>query len=236
MTVSLKHAFTSNVADSGDATLVQPSNWNAEHTLTAAENTILGAVTAGVVGEIACTSAGRAILDDADASEQRTTLGVGTGDSPQFLAVNIGDAEDTTVSRSSAGVIAVEGVDIPTISSTNTLTNKRVTPRVYSAASTTSPWAWNSDSYDQLCFTALANDITINADAGTPTDGQKVIFRFKPNTTGIDLTWTTGTSKSFRAVGITLPTALTNGKTTYVGCVYNSADSRWDAIAAVTEV
>lgn len=235
MAVSLKHTFTSNVADSGDATLVQPSNWNAEHTLTAAANTLLGAVSAGAVGEITCTSAGRDLLDDANAAAQRTTLGVGTGDSPQFLSVNIGNISDTTVSRSSAGVIAVEGVVVPTISSTSTLTNKRIEPRVYSAASITSPWAWNSDSFDQLCFTALANDITINADAGTPVDGQKVIFRFKPNTTGIDLTWTTGTSKSFRAVGITLPTALTNGKTTYVGCVYNSADSRWDAIAAVTE-
>ena len=34
---------------------------------------------AGDVEEIACTSAGRALLDDADASAQRTTLGLGTG-------------------------------------------------------------------------------------------------------------------------------------------------------------
>lgn len=235
MAVSLKHAFTSNVADSGDATLVQPSNWNAEHNLTAAANTLLGAVTAGSVTEITCTSAGRAILDDADASAQRTTLGVGTGDSPQFTAVNVGNATDTTISRVSAGVIAVEGVTVPTVSSTDTLTNKRVTPRVSSAASQTSPWAWNSDSFDELCLTALANSLTINADAGTPTDGQKVVFRFKPNTTGVALTWTTGTSKSFRAVGITLPTSLSNTKTTYVGCIYNSADSRWDAVATVSE-
>lgn len=33
---------------------------------------------AGVVEEIACTSAGRALLDDADAAAQRTTLGLGT--------------------------------------------------------------------------------------------------------------------------------------------------------------
>lgn len=78
MTVSLKHQFVSNVADSPDATLVQPSNWNAEHTLTANANSLLGAVTAGNVTEITCTSAGRALLDDADASAQRTTLGLGT--------------------------------------------------------------------------------------------------------------------------------------------------------------
>ena len=39
----------------------------------------------------------------------RTSIGVGTGDSPQFTAVNIGNASDTTVSRSGAGDVAVEG-------------------------------------------------------------------------------------------------------------------------------
>ena len=114
MTVSLKHQFVSNVADSPDATLVQPSNWNAEHTLTANANSLLGAVTAGNVVEITCTSAGRDLLDDADAAAQRTTLGLGTADSPQFLAVNIGNSTDTTVTRVSAGVIAVEGKTVVT--------------------------------------------------------------------------------------------------------------------------
>lgn len=38
-----------------------------------------------------------------------TNLGLGTGDSPQFTAVNIGAATDTTVTRTGAGDIAVEG-------------------------------------------------------------------------------------------------------------------------------
>jgi hypothetical protein len=41
----------------------------------------------------------------------RTSLGLGTGDSPQFTAVNIGNG-DTTVTRVSAGVIAVEGSNV----------------------------------------------------------------------------------------------------------------------------
>lgn len=40
---------------------------------------------------------------------QASISGLTTGDSPQFLAVNIGSASDTTVSRVSAGDIAVEG-------------------------------------------------------------------------------------------------------------------------------
>jgi type III secretion system FlhB-like substrate exporter len=39
----------------------------------------------------------------------RTSIGVGTGDSPQFTAVNVGAAADTTVARASAGDINVEG-------------------------------------------------------------------------------------------------------------------------------
>ena len=48
-----------------------------------------------------------------------TALGVGS--------IELGHATDTTLSRSAAGVLAVEGVVIPTVSSTNTLTNKTLT-------------------------------------------------------------------------------------------------------------
>jgi hypothetical protein len=47
-----------------------------------------------------------------------TALGVGS--------IELGHATDTTLTRSSAGVLAVEGVVVPTISSTNTLTNKTI--------------------------------------------------------------------------------------------------------------
>ena len=48
-----------------------------------------------------------------------TALGVGS--------VELGHASDTTLSRSSAGVLAVEGVVVPTVSSSSTLTNKTIT-------------------------------------------------------------------------------------------------------------
>lgn len=76
MTVSLKH---STPAD-GSFSATGATAWNAEHVITAATNTLLGRQTAGAgaVEEITCTAAGRALLDDADAAAQRTTLGLGT--------------------------------------------------------------------------------------------------------------------------------------------------------------
>jgi hypothetical protein len=49
------------------------------------------------------------LIDDADAEAARDTLELGTGDSPQFTAVNLGHATDTTIARSGAGDITIEG-------------------------------------------------------------------------------------------------------------------------------
>lgn len=52
-----------------------------------------------------------------------TNLGLGTGDSPQFAGVNVGNASDTTITRSAAGVLAVEGGVVPLENRANTFTN-----------------------------------------------------------------------------------------------------------------
>lgn len=47
MTLEITHAFTSAKADGSDSTLVQPSDWNANHEVTMASSRILGRVTGG---------------------------------------------------------------------------------------------------------------------------------------------------------------------------------------------
>ena len=42
----------------------------------------------------------------------RTSIGVGTGDSPQFTAIELGHASDTTIARASAGNVTIEGNEI----------------------------------------------------------------------------------------------------------------------------
>ena len=47
MTVSLTHTFQSAKPDGSDDELVQPSNWNEEHTFTAAAGKVIGRDTSG---------------------------------------------------------------------------------------------------------------------------------------------------------------------------------------------
>lgn len=113
-----------------------------------------------------------------------------------------------------------------TLTNTVTLTNKRITPRVGSATSSSS-LTIDSDSYDIYCITALAEAMTINAPSGTPTQGQKLLIRIKDNATARALSW----NAIYRVGDIALPTTTVPGKTMYLGFIYNSTDAKWDFIA-----
>jgi hypothetical protein len=124
----------------------------------------------------------------------------------------------------------LNGVSIATISDTQTLTNKRTTPRIISAASTTSI-APSMASADMYTVTALAANLTISDPTGTPTDGEQLTFRIKDNGTSRTLTWGT----SYRSLGVALPASTTISKTMYVTAVYNSPDTKWDVVQVVIE-
>lgn len=112
MALSLKHAFNSAKGDGADPTKVQPSHWNAEHTITVGANKVLGGVGAGAVSEIDCTAAGRALIDDADAAAQRTTLGLGAlAVKSTVLTADIVDANVTTAKIADANVTTVKIAD-----------------------------------------------------------------------------------------------------------------------------
>lgn len=100
-----------------------------------------------------------------------TAVGVGT--------VELGHATDTTLSRSASGVLAVEGVVVPTVSSTSTLTNKRITKRVVAITLSATP-AINTDNLDvaqilsmTVAITSLSTNLT-----GTPTSEQPLMVVF----------------------------------------------------------
>ena len=134
------------------------------------------------------------------------------------------------ITNGGTGATTLAGASIATYSGTETLTNKRIDPRVTStaSASTLTPDISASDVY---AYTALAAGLTINAPTGTPVDGNKLIFRLLDNGTSRALTW----NATYTVIGVTLPTATTISKTTYVGCIYNANNTRWDVIAVTTQ-
>lgn len=89
-----------------------------------------------------------------------------------------------------------------------------------------------SNDCNQYNVTALAVPATIAAPSGTPADGQKLLLRIKDDGTARALTW----NAIYRVIGTILPTTTVSTKTTYVGCVYNSADVVWDVVAVTTQV
>jgi hypothetical protein len=234
-----------NFAARGDAFLGALPAFAAETNALAGEVTAdaltaSSAATAAVVAETAAEAAAEAASQTANVTKwiSGTTYaqGVNVWSPITYLTYRrkIAGAGTTDPSADATNWQPLGGGDV-TLIGVQTLTNKRITERVSSAASITSPLAWNSDSFDQYAATAQAAVLTISADAGTPTNGQKMIFRFKDNGTARALTWTTGAVKAFRAVGVTLPTTTIINKTVYVGCIYNTADSRWDVVAVAQE-
>lgn len=80
--------------------LVGGSNLTADRTLT---------VTTGDASRTLTMSADATISGTNTGDQTASSLGLGTGDSPQFAGINVGHATDTTITRSGAGDIAVEG-------------------------------------------------------------------------------------------------------------------------------
>jgi hypothetical protein len=104
-----------------------------------------------------------------------------------------------------------------------------INPRVQSVVSAATVTATSLN--DLVKITAQAAALTLANPTGTFAEGQALIFRIKDNGTARAITF----GANFRAVGVTLPTTTTISKTTYVGCIYNATDTKFDVIASLTE-
>jgi hypothetical protein len=92
-----------------------------------------------------------------------TALGVGTGDSPQFTGVNLGHASDTTLTRSAAGVLAVEGVIVSGQEVICVAMSDETTAITTGTAKVTMRWPF------AMTVTAVRASVNGDSSSGTPT-------------------------------------------------------------------
>ena len=117
------------------------------------------------------------------------------------------------------------------IAPTAAVVDSRINPRTVTVADTATLTP-NISADDQFNITAQAQALTVAAPTGTPVDGNKLIIRILDNGTSRAITW----NATYTAIGTTLPTATTINKMVYVGCIYNSTNTRWDVVAVTTQV
>ncbi len=169
---------------------------------------------------------------------KQATLSLGTGVATA-LAINIGTAGAVALNNVAtlSSLTSANGSTIPASdtlvgrATTDTLTNKRVTPRVLSATTYTTDTGTsiNGDTQDMFIVTAQAGALKFNNPTGTPTDGQKLIISVASSTTSARaLTWDT----AYGATTVALPSTTTATTATLtMGFIYSTSKSLWQIVA-----
>ena len=190
--------------------------------------------TTGPTGPIGATGADSTIPGATGATGAQGATGAGvTGATGPIGATGAQGSTGAGVTGAT-GPIGATGATGPagevTQTGTQTLSNKRINPRILTAttASSVTP---NISSYDIYLYSALASALTIAAPTGTPSNGSKLLFVIKDNGTARALTW----NAAFVSVGAELPTTTTVNKWTYVGAIYNGLANAWHVIAVSQE-
>lgn len=155
--------------------------------------------------------------------QSRTINGLDLTANRTLTTANINDSTDRRY------VTDAQATVIGNTSGTNTGDQTFITPRVQSVTSsaTVTPTSTN----DIVRITAQAVDLTLANPTGTFVEGQSLIIRIKDDGTARLISF----GSNYRAVGVVLPTTTTISKTTYIGGIWNDADSKLDIVGICTE-
>lgn len=151
--------------------------------------------------------------------------------------VNTGTSDVTIVTpKALADSDYAKTTDITvTADSTTTFTNKRINPRIVTAANYTTDTGTSLDvsTCDEFDVTAQVGALKLNNPSGSPVNGQKLIVRIKDSGSNRALTYDT----QFRASSdLALPSSTTTGKVLYMGFIWDSTDSKWTLLASLNNI
>ena len=219
MAVSLKHTFVSAIPDGSDASVVRPSNWNAEHTLTGTISTLMGfdsagasqsvtvgsgltysagslTATGGTVTSVAALTIGTSGTDLSSTVANGTTTPVITLNVPTASATNRGalsSTDWTTFNNKGSGTVTSVTATAPVVSTGGT------TPVISMAAATASVNGYLT-STDWTTFN--------NKGSGTVTSVAAITL----GTAGTDLSSTVATGTTTPVITLNVPTASASNR------------------------
>ncbi len=207
-------AFVEISASPGSTDAVPEGPTNLYYTQARADARVAAGIT-GKADKTTTVSAGTGLSGGGDLSTNRTlsvAYGAAAGTSCQGNDSRLSDARTPTSHSHVIGdVTGLSAALAPSVTSVTAIAAPSVA-------------ATPSAVLNDTGLTAGVTGVTVT---GSPADGYRLLLRFKDN--GTSRTITLGAS--FRAMGVTIPTATVAGKWLIIGAIYNGVDSIWDVVA-----
>jgi hypothetical protein len=222
MAVSLKHTFVSAIPDGSDTSVVRPSNWNAEHTLTGTISTLMGFDATGASQSV---TVGSGLTYSAGSL---TATGDGSGTVTSVAALTLGTSgTDLTSTVANGTTTPVITLNVPTASASNrgvlsstdwttfnnkgsgTITSVTATAPVVSTGGTTPVISMAAATASVNGYLTSTDWTTFNnKGSGTVTSVAAITL----GTTGTDLSSTVDTGTTTPVITLNVPTASASNR------------------------